>query len=236
MTLTGNALRAGFLTLALAIGICTAQASLAGDHTHEGEGKGEKACCALKGEKTAEGVKLAACDHEHEEGEHAHARPADAPRVGVALETGFYPVSTCPVTGETLAPDHFHRFEVDGREVVTCCPGCETRFREDLTTFTANLDTMITEQQSEAYPLTTCPVAGEELGEKASSLIVNNYLVKVCCAGCGNKVKADPAKYTAELAAFWAEVPQAAVTVEEAEAEMAAVAEAEAVEVAQAEE
>jgi len=54
---------------------------------------------------------------------------------------------------------------------------------------------------AETYPLTTCVVSGEKLGEMGAP-VVTNYKgteVRFCCSGCVKKFNADPDKYLAKL-------------------------------------
>jgi YHS domain-containing protein len=54
---------------------------------------------------------------------------------------------------------------------------------------------------ADTYPLTTCVVSGEKLGEMGAP-VVTNYKgaeVRFCCSGCVKKFNADPAKYLTKL-------------------------------------
>lgn len=52
-----------------------------------------------------------------------------------------------------------------------------------------------------AYPLTTCVVSGEKLGEMGPPVVINyqGTEVRFCCNGCVKKFNADPAKYLVKL-------------------------------------
>ena len=58
-------------------------------------------------------------------------------------------------------------------------------------------------QAANSYPLTTCVVSGEKLGEMGSPVVINYQGTEVhfCCSGCVKKFNADPAKYLAKLKA-----------------------------------
>lgn len=65
-----------------------------------------------------------------------------------------------------------------------------------------------------AYPLTTCVVSGEPLGEMGEPIDYiykqegkPDRLVKFCCKMCVSKFKKDPAKYLAKLDAAEAAKP-----------------------------
>lgn len=51
------------------------------------------------------------------------------------------------------------------------------------------------------YPLKTCVMSGEELGSMGDPivLIVGDQQIKLCCDGCMDDLKADPAKALAKL-------------------------------------
>ncbi|MEI6322535.1 MAG: YHS domain-containing protein [bacterium] len=53
------------------------------------------------------------------------------------------------------------------------------------------------------YPLQTCVVSGEKLGEMGPPVVINyqGTEVRFCCNGCTKKFNADPAKYLAKLKA-----------------------------------
>jgi YHS domain-containing protein len=54
-----------------------------------------------------------------------------------------------------------------------------------------------------SYPLTTCVVSGEKLGEMGKPAVINyqGTEVRFCCAMCVDQFKKDPAKYLAKLPA-----------------------------------
>jgi YHS domain-containing protein len=53
----------------------------------------------------------------------------------------------------------------------------------------------------EDYPLTTCVVSGEKLGEMGDPYVLQyeGKTVKFCCKDCVKKFKKDPAKYLAKI-------------------------------------
>jgi len=54
---------------------------------------------------------------------------------------------------------------------------------------------------SQEYPLDTCPVSGEKLGSMGKPVVIRHEgrEVRLCCAGCIDKFKQDPAKYLKKL-------------------------------------
>lgn len=116
----------------------------------------------------------------------------------------FYPMTTCVVSGEPLVEDgeDIAINKVYGNRLVRlCCNMCKKEFKEDPAKFIAELDKAAADQQRENYPLTTCPVSGEELGGmgEPTEAVIAGRLFRFCCSMCEPKVRANPAKYIAEL-------------------------------------
>ena len=55
-------------------------------------------------------------------------------------------------------------------------------------------DAAVIASQLPSYPLSTCPISGEKLDDKAFNLVVDGRLVRTCCEDCAKKVTADPSK------------------------------------------
>ena len=60
----------------------------------------------------------------------------------------------------------------------------------------ASPDAEVIAKQLPSYPLTTCPVSGEELGGmgKVLDLVHEGHLVRLCCKACVKEFQKDPAK------------------------------------------
>lgn len=74
---------------------------------------------------------------------------------------------------------------------------CGEKNETTMDTPTTETTTAITD--TDAYPMTTCPVSGEELGSMGEPVIVQHEgtTVKLCCKSCIEDFNADPEKYTA---------------------------------------
>lgn len=59
----------------------------------------------------------------------------------------------------------------------------------------------IVKAQLPSYPLETCLISGEKLGEDAKNVVVEGSLVRTCCGQCAKKVRKDPATYVAKVEA-----------------------------------
>ena len=62
-------------------------------------------------------------------------------------------------------------------------------------------------------PQTTCPVMGGAVN-KSLYVDADGYRIYVCCGGCVGALKADPAKYVAQLKAAGVELEKTPVPVE----------------------
>lgn len=113
-----------------------------------------------------------------------------------------YPLSECPVSGQTLG-SMGEPFEIvfENRLVRFCCDGCLEDFHADPHASMAKIDKGYADAQRASYPLKTCVVSGEELGSmgEAYEVVAGNRLVRLCCDRCLSKLKKDPAKYLAKL-------------------------------------
>jgi YHS domain-containing protein len=116
-------------------------------------------------------------------------------------DPSVYPLATCIVSGETLDPSDTVTKEYDGRQMRFCCNRCVKKFEKDKGGYLAKLDAAIIADQLPGYPMTTCPVSGEELGGMGDAVnhVVGNRLVRLCCEKCVKRIDADPATYIAQL-------------------------------------
>lgn len=120
------------------------------------------------------------------------------------IETQFpiYPLETCPVSGEALGSMGDPIDQITGNRLVRlCCSGCKDKLAANPAAFIAKLDQAVIATQAESYPATVCPISGEALGTMgdAYDYVHAGRLVRLCCSGCIDKFKADPAAALATL-------------------------------------
>ena len=62
-------------------------------------------------------------------------------------------------------------------------------------------DTAKTDAKAKAYPLDTCVVSGEKLGEMGEAFVFTHegQEIKLCCKNCKKKFDKDPATYMKKL-------------------------------------
>jgi len=122
----------------------------------------------------------------------------------------YYPITTCIISGEPLVVDGesiARNMVYNNRLVRFCCKSCESEFKADPAASIEKLDERAADAQREHYPLSTCVVAGGDLGSMGEpfEMIVAGRLLRLCCGGCEGKVNADPAKYIAMIDLAWQE-------------------------------
>lgn len=114
----------------------------------------------------------------------------------IESQISIYPMMTCVVSGEEFGGDMGDPINLvyNNRLVRLCCKMCKGDFKKDPQAYIAKLDAAVIAEQSEEYPLTTCPISGEKLGSMgdAINVVYAGRLVKLCCAMCVPKFEADP--------------------------------------------
>lgn len=117
-----------------------------------------------------------------------------------------YPKANCIVMTDDAMTDPRGDKAMEDKNVVIgnrlfrfCCKACIRRFKRDPAKYTAVLDKLVIEQQEATYPLKVCVVSGNKLGPDPFQFVVANRLIKTCCGGCANRVKADPTAAIAML-------------------------------------
>jgi len=123
--------------------------------------------------------------------------PADDAAI-IKKQLPVYPMKTCAVSGEALEADAVN-YVHEGRLVRFCCNGCVKEFQKDPKTTLAKVDRAIIARQAPQYPLDTCIVKGEALGEMPIEVVVANRLVRVCCKQCVRRVTTAPDRVLASL-------------------------------------
>lgn len=119
----------------------------------------------------------------------------------IAQQGPSYPLDHCVVTpGEPLVQQGEYTgidFVHNNRLVRLCCNDCADEFKTDPAKFFATIDAAVIAAQSRDYPLTTCPISNEPLGGMGEPMdvVVGGRLVRLCCSGCLDDLRADPARH-----------------------------------------
>lgn len=112
----------------------------------------------------------------------------------IADQRADYALDVCAVSGEAFGGEMGEPIEivVAGRYIKLCCKGCVKSVRSDTPAVLAKVDAAALAAQRKAYPLTTCPISDEPLGDTAVEVMVGTTLVNVCCKDCKRKMATDP--------------------------------------------
>ncbi len=101
-------------------------------------------------------------------------------------------VETCPVTGEPVNKNV--KAEINGRTVYACCEGCLATVKKSPELYLKPEAKKETAFLGKGDGIETCPVTGEKVDKKFKGE-VNGQTFYVCCEGCIDTVKANPAAY-----------------------------------------
>jgi len=103
-------------------------------------------------------------------------------------------VDTCPVTGEAV--NKSLKYEVNGRVFYVCCEGCADTVKKDPDLYLKPVEGEKKETTflGKGDGIDTCPVTGEPV-DKDFKAEVDGQTFYVCCPGCIETVKKNPAAY-----------------------------------------
>ncbi|MCC6680234.1 MAG: hypothetical protein IT445_04955 [Phycisphaeraceae bacterium] len=117
----------------------------------------------------------------------------------IEQQTPLYPLDTCVVSGEKLGGDMGEPidFVFGNRLVRFCCSMCVGTFEKNPAKYLEKINAAVIEKQQADYPLTTCLVSGEKLGEMGEPIdyVSGNRLARFCCPRCVKTFEKNPAHY-----------------------------------------
>lgn len=126
----------------------------------------------------------------------------------IAAQGPSYPLTTCVVSGEELGGMGEPIDYVHGTRLVRfCCKMCVKGFTKDPKPAMAKVDAALIAAQLETYPLTTCVISGNPIGDDGVDHLYGTRLVRFCCADCVAGFLKAPAKHLAKLDAAAAKAP-----------------------------
>lgn len=104
-----------------------------------------------------------------------------------------YPLTKCIVSGEELGKDApTIEYVVDGRLVRLCCKACVKDVEKDAAGTIRKVDAAVVAAQKRSYPLKTCAVTGEPLGDQAVDHVYGTRLVRLANAAAVVAFDRDP--------------------------------------------
>jgi YHS domain-containing protein len=110
-------------------------------------------------------------------------------------------IETCPVMGSPVNKNV--KYEVNGRVFYVCCPGCAELVKENPDLYLKPVEGEKKKEQEflgKGDGFETCPVTGEPVSKELKGE-VDGQTFYVCCAGCIDTVKKNPAAYLKKAAA-----------------------------------
>jgi hypothetical protein len=118
----------------------------------------------------------------------------------ISAQKANYPLDTCPISGEKLDASA-KSFVVGTKLVMTCCGDCKKEVMADPSRALVALDAAYIAKQEKDYPLTSCPVSDEPLGDKPYKMLYGTTLVELCCKDCVKEVAKAPQVVMAKITA-----------------------------------
>ncbi|RMD65599.1 YHS domain-containing protein [Candidatus Parcubacteria bacterium] len=127
---------------------------------------------------------------------------ADSHKADKAKAAKPYPLDNCLISGEKLdlTSSKLCTITHQGQELKFCCKRCAGKFQKDPAKYMSKVKAAA--KKVKPYPLKTCIVSGEALGEmgKPYVLVRQGQEVKFCCKGCVKDFAKDEAGFLKKLA------------------------------------
>ncbi len=151
------------------------------------------ACLLVSGMLTADAW---AADHGHGHGGHGHDHGKSKDEKQAEKETKAKPQTVCPIMGGKINKKQF--VDVKGKRIYVCCPGCFPAIKKDPDAALKKIADR-GEEAEDVIEQKVCPVMGGKINK---DLFVEHEGSKiyVCCKGCLDPIKMDPAKYAKKVA------------------------------------
>ena len=115
---------------------------------------------------------------------------------GVTLEKAPVPQTVCPVMGGKIDKNIY--VDADGKRIYVCCEGCVKKVKENPRKYIKQLEDQGITLDRTPVPQTICPVMGGKI-DKNLYVDADGKRIYACCAGCVEKIKANPQKYIKQL-------------------------------------
>ena len=97
----------------------------------------------------------------------------------VHVQKPSYPLKTCVISGEELKVGETVDYVAKDRLVRLCCNDCKTEFEKNPAAALKKIDDAVIAAQKPTYPLTTSPVSGNKLDDKAFDYVYGTRLVRL---------------------------------------------------------
>ena len=120
----------------------------------------------------------------------------------IKAQKATYPIDTCLISGEKLGGMGDIIDVVHGTRLARlCCKGCLRGFKKSPAKYMAKVDAALIAQQVKTYPISVCPISGEDLGsmDGVTDYLYGTRLVRLCCGMCKKSFLKSPEKTIAKL-------------------------------------
>lgn len=135
---------------------------------------------------------------------------ASSAQMPLEEQRASYPLTACAVSGEDFSPNATPiEAEHGGTLVLMCCKGCKKDFDLAPAAFVASVHAAVIADQGPRYPLKTCVVTGEELGEEAVDHVFGTRLVRVKDADAAKEFDKNWGRLIGDLDDAWIEAGRA---------------------------
>lgn len=124
------------------------------------------------------------------------------PAAVVKAQRPSYPLRACVVSGKKFSREARPvEHVVNGRLVLLCSDECAKKVDASPETYLAKVNEAVIAEQKPGYPMTTCVVSAEALGEMGApiEMVHGTRLVRLCCKGCRKAFLKEPDKFLAQI-------------------------------------
>lgn len=119
-------------------------------------------------------------------------------------QLAHYPLKKCVISGEELGGmGEPVQLMLDGTLVQLCCKSCVAKAKANSAAMVQKVATAAYAEQRKSYPLETCVVGGEKLGDDAVDVMFGTTLARLCCTKCAAKFEKDPTPFVQKLHEAW---------------------------------
>ncbi len=115
---------------------------------------------------------------------------------GITLDKTPVSQTTCPLNDGKIDKNLY--VDADGKRIYVCCAGCIEKIKADPQKYIKQLEDQGITLDKTPVSQTTCPLNGGKI-DKNLYVDADGKRIYVCCAGCIEKIEADPQKYIEQL-------------------------------------
>jgi len=115
---------------------------------------------------------------------------------GITLEKTPVSQTVCPVMGRKINKDLY--VDADGKRIYVCCEGCIEKVKADPQKYIKLIEEQGITLYKTSVSQTVCPIMGGKI-DKNLYVDADDKSIYACCAGCIEKIKANPQKYIEQL-------------------------------------